>query len=151
MQHVRAYLGYVSQYHPVPCGKLSLQNFADPDYVAGYLGFLIARGVSMHGVVKQISIHRKVTWFLKSRIPADSEYARYIGRMRQWESTLEVQLRAAMPPEPVKDLPEFQKVLRWTQLLTTQAKEQVESDMMTMRKMTIESAKLVSKGTVDHV
>jgi len=145
---IRGFLGFLSlrAHINISSGILLYWN---PQYIAMFVSFLLARGVSKGQVIKHISVARKVGKYLgtTSKVGAEELHSR---KMDEWLATLERQVGVVLP-SPHKDpdaYPAAAKVHQWIVYLIDVALEAVSIDRKE-GSLSCTNAKLVS-GITKH-
>lgn len=144
VQGICGYLGFLSLKENVTTN--GLYSYWNPDHFARFVSFLLARGVGRGQVLKHISIAKKVSAFLRTTVPLDSDKV-HGTKVEEWLSILERQVNVVMP-RTVRDgstLPRSDRVREWVEYLKEVAEEAVAQDLAVGRRnITFKTAKMVS-------
>lgn len=130
---IRAYLGYVHRYENVSLAALSIENYHNPQHIANFLGYLLARTVGGAHTIKHVSLARKINSYLaRSTSAASSRSAtgQNAAQMDAWLHTLENQITQVTPKPDKSNLPSAEAVFAWVHEVVKSALETAEFEVM---------------------
>lgn len=124
---LRAFAGFVRMYHHLEEEKLTLEVYKDPNLVANFVSYLIARGVGRGRLQGHLSLARKVNDYLAAGDDVPAMEKRHAKDMDAWLGKLETQIRSAVPDSiPAgPGLPAGDKVITWATTLASNAVKEV--------------------------
>jgi hypothetical protein len=128
-QLLLGYLGYTSAFFGIEPEAISLKLYADPKYVARFIGYLQARGVGIGQLAKVLSLARKVNDYLQSGAEEGSPVRQHAARMESWLMRLLAQLHASRPAKPKADAPDIITTWEWVEKLVERALDMVDHEM----------------------
>ena len=145
MDSIRAFMGFIA----IKLGRnlVGLHEYWNPETIATFVSFLLARNCGKGHVIKHLAIARKVNKYLLSTCMHNEE-KEHAGKVEQWLSTLERQVRQALP-KPIKNvaaLPKASQLRLWTTFLKEAAMEALREERGNHERseLTKDTAQLVS-------
>lgn len=126
---IRGYLGRTCRAFGLDESTAGLNLFANPKYIAGFLAYLIARGVRIGQISKYCSLMRKVNDHLPSGTAQGSAQRLHAVIIEQWLAKLESQLSAAIPAEPKAEAPDILDTWEWVEALVGDILGQVDREV----------------------
>lgn len=123
------YMGYTSSFYGMETESISLRLYANPQYVARFVGYLQAREVGIGQIAKHVGLARKVNDYLQSGAADTSAVRRHAAKMEAWLATLLAQLHASTPSQPKAHAQDIELTWRWVEQLVDSALSMIDNDM----------------------
>lgn len=143
---ILSFLGYVGKYFPNKTAGLG--RYAEPQIVAAFLGYIMARGVFKGHVLKHVSLARKVNDYLKSGARMGSDIRRHATEIDEWLATMEAQISANMTAAPPRKVPLARDMWRWVDHLVEGALVDVDHAMTSGIGFNIYTAEKVQRALI---
>lgn len=123
------FLGYTASYNNLGPTAITLDLYANPKFLARFIGYLKAREVQIGQINKHIALARKVNDFLQSGSSPDSPARVHAQRIDNWLAKLEAQLSASMPQKAKIGAPDIETTWEWVGELCESALDAIDNDM----------------------
>lgn len=135
MSTINCFMGYMVKFSKVPLQSLSIHLYREPDKVAQFLGYIVARGVGRSWVGKHVSLAKKVCSYLQSTSPWHAQ-----ASMEVWLTRLERQLPNIIPMPKPRELPPPLEVFQWVDDMVELSKDLVVEAYLSYGKLDVRSA-----------
>jgi len=124
------FLGYTAGFFALARADISLQLYADPRYVARFVGYIKAREVGIGHIRSHMGLARKVNDYLQSGAEDGSEVKLHAAKMERWLMTMEAQLTASIQRTIKSGVPDIQITFAWVETLCEDVLEQVDWELL---------------------
>ena len=128
-----------TQVHGIPSSELSTKLMEDPEGIASFAAFLVARDVNADTLTKHVSAIRKVLTWRASRGGMTAAQHHLLTAVINWVATLQSQCQyAARPPMSNMrraELPSAREVLRWQLQIEGAASQMLAQDVRQQGRM----------------
>ena len=128
---ILGFLGFIYSYFKVQGASLTLDFVGNPNLVATFISYLLARHVSIGHIQNFIALFKKVNDFLKSGADENARIRQHSAKMKAWLEIIDQQLVSSIPRRLKSEAPNAVDCWEWVESLCKDTEQQVVNDVAT--------------------